>query len=79
MYRQYEDARALEKVLEEKRAKYEELCNEENADFEELLDLHEEIDELEDRVNYAWQDEEYDNSDIFGYDDYPEDYYDGWD
>ena len=59
IYRQYEDPWELEKKL---KAKKEELKNAQDlgADFEELEDLHLEINELEERVNFAWQDQEYD-------------------
>ena len=53
MYRQYEDPYKLEKQLaelKEQRA---------NATDDELMYLAEEIAELEERVNFAWQDDEY--------------------
>ena len=59
MYRQYEDARELEKELEKRKAMLEKAL-EEGADFEDIIDLRLYIDELEDRINFAYQDEEYD-------------------
>jgi hypothetical protein len=55
MYRQYEDPYALEKQLTEKRQELD------NCDDEaERMWLGEEINELEERVNFAWQDDEFD-------------------
>ena len=53
MYRDYENAAALEKLLKEKKAAFN-ACN----DQEELIRLHDDIEELEARINYAYQDEE---------------------
>lgn len=54
IYRQYEDPRALEQRLEElkeRRAK----CTDEY----ELEGLDQDIAELRERINFAWQDDEY--------------------
>lgn len=67
MYRQYENPYELEKQLEE--------LNEElhkayamGADTEDLIDLQIEIAELKERINFAWQDDEYDGWDEnYGY------------
>lgn len=62
MYRQYENPRGLEKQLEEKKARYEELkakVDNGELDFDVLVDAQLDIDELTERVNFAWQDEEY--------------------
>lgn len=58
IYRQYEDPYELEKQL---KALKEELhkAYQLGADVYELQDLHLEIHELEERVNFAWQDNEY--------------------
>lgn len=56
MYRQYEDPHELEYQLEEllaRRAK--------ETDEDALIDLDIEIAELRDRINFAWQDDEYDS------------------
>jgi len=65
MYRQYEDPRELTKQLDEKRARYEELAervDKGDLDFDVLVDAHEDIAELENRVNFAWQDEEFEEN-----------------
>ncbi|SFU36732.1 hypothetical protein [Butyrivibrio sp. INlla21] len=64
MYRQYEDPRELEKELAELRGKYQELSYildyHNTAELQEqLYYLHDKIAELEERVNFAWQDEEF--------------------
>lgn len=67
MYRRYEDARKLEKQLaklKERRVN----C----ADDGELEYLCEEIAELEERVNFAWQDEEFEED--YARENYPEKY-----
>ena len=54
IYRQYEDPRKLEKQLEElkkRRAK----CTDEY----ELEGIDQDIAELKERINFAWQDDEY--------------------
>lgn len=56
MYRQYEDPHELEDQLEEllaRRAK--------ETDEDALIDLDIEIAELRERINFAWQDDEYDS------------------
>lgn len=52
MYRQYEDARKLEKKLAKLKRRYRKAHDE-----DELIYLAQEIAELEERVNFAWQDE----------------------
>lgn len=73
MYRQYEDPRELENRLE----KWLENHPKENWDEYD----YETYSDLKERINFAWQDEEYDidNADFFGYDDFPDYYYEGWD
>ena len=66
MYRQYEDPRKLEEELEELKAHGEELYllaeqeGELSGKWEEWADIGQEIEELKERINFAWQDEEYD-------------------
>ncbi len=60
MYRQYENPRTLEERLEEAKRRLAE------NPFDEDLVL--EVEELKERVNFAWQDEEYDE-------DYAREYY----
>ncbi len=61
MYRQYENAYELKKQLEEKQACYDKMEKSTN-DIELLYDLHMEIMELKDRINYAYQDEEFEEN-----------------
>lgn len=58
MYRQYEDPYELEKQLKELRREYSN-TKENNADENTLIELSQDIHELEERVNFAWQDDEY--------------------
>lgn len=60
MYRQYENPRTLEQELADKRAEYEALRAQGLLDAMDEEDYALEIAELEERVNFAWQDEEYD-------------------
>ena len=57
MYRQYENPNTLEKQLEKLK---EEHCTvrENEVDEDTLINLHMQIAELEERVNFAWQDDE---------------------
>lgn len=67
MYRQYENPYELENRLEElKRELHKAYAM--GADAENLIDLHMEIADLKDRINFAWQDDEYDGyDDNYGY------------
>lgn len=64
MYRQYENPHALEERLEEAKKRLAENPYDE--------DLVLEVEELKDRVNFAWQDDEY-NED-YARENYPEEY-----
>lgn len=57
IYRQYEDPRKLEVQLGKLQARYDMETNE-----DELIYLAMEIAELEERINFAYQDEEYDEN-----------------
>ena len=59
MHRQYEDARALQARLDEVRAEFEAKAAQGLLDAEDYADYALEIGDLEERVNFAWQDEEY--------------------
>lgn len=66
MYRQYENPRELEQKLQylkNRKEKIEKEMHEEKEKYQnnqELVnDLEQEISELEQRINFAWQDEEY--------------------
>ena len=56
MYRQYENPWTLEDELRELQARIAE-----TTDEDELIALSEQEAELRDRINYAWQDDEYDS------------------
>ena len=64
MYRQYENPNALEERLEEAKRRLAENPYDE--------DLANEVAELKDRINFAWQDDEYDEDYVREY--YPEEY-----
>lgn len=57
MYRQYENPYKLERQLEKLKQQY---CDatENDADEDTLISLAMDINELEERVNFAWQDDE---------------------
>jgi len=64
MYRRYEDPYKIQSMLDEAREEYaRELAN--GTDIDDLVDLVIWIGELEERLNFAWQDDE---AEAFGYD-----------
>lgn len=67
MYRQYENPRTLESQLEELMAERERCDNDTDRMY-----LDESIAELKDRINFAWQDDEYESN--YMLENYPEDY-----
>ena len=67
MYRQYENPHKLEKQLAELKEQRANTTND-----SELQWLNEAIYELEERVNFAWQDDEYDED--YARENYPEEY-----
>ena len=60
MYRAYRNPYTLEDRLREARLAYAQAI-EAGADVEDLIDMAMEINELEQEVNFAWQDDEYDS------------------
>ena len=58
MYRDYEDPGYLNELVKEAKERYE-LAKEAGEDEDELFRLYEDIRELEDRLNFAYQDAEY--------------------
>ena len=60
MYRQYENPRALEAELEKVKAEFEDLTTMAKVNDDLLNDYRERIADLTARINFAWQDEEYD-------------------
>lgn len=67
MFRQYENPHKLQEQLEELQLRYNQ-CD----DDDERIDLYLAISELKDRINFAWQDDEYDSN--YMLENYPEDY-----
>ncbi len=67
MYRQYENPYELENRPEELKEELHKAYAS-GVDAEDLIDLQIEIAELEERINFAWQDDEYDGyDDNYGY------------
>lgn len=62
MYRQYENPQELEDRLAELQEKYKALPfpDEESFDLDATVDLYEEIEELKERINFAYADMAYD-------------------
>ena len=61
MYRQYENPYELNKYLCELEAEYQTLIESGvDADEEDFIDLYCEITDIKERINFAWQDDEYD-------------------
>jgi hypothetical protein len=60
MYRQYEDPVELQKRLDERKEDLRKAYAT-GADVYEIMDIELEIEELKDRINFAWQDDEYDS------------------
>ena len=71
MYRQYEDPYKLTQRLKELKDELHQAYAL-GADMDELQDLHLEIAELEERVNFAWQDDEFEED--YARENYPEEY-----
>ena len=57
MYRQYENPHTLQERLEKIKEEYNKETN-----MDRKIDLYETIAELEERINFAWQDIEYDEN-----------------
>lgn len=57
MYRQYEKPNTLKESLANLKREYK-LALENNADDETLISLHDNIEDLEERLNFAYQDME---------------------
>ena len=58
MYRAYEDPRKLEAFLRDAERRLSEAqARVENT--EDLIDLYESVEELKERINFAWQDDEW--------------------
>ena len=61
MFRQYEDPWKLEEMLEQAEARLEE-AKRNVEDDDTLWNLYEDVESLRERVNFAWQDQEYDEN-----------------
>lgn len=57
MYRQYEKPNTLKEALTNLKREYK-FALENNADEETLISLHDDIEDLEERLNFAYQDME---------------------
>lgn len=62
MYRRYEDPWKLEDRLENAKKRLEQAKQEDPDNDDYIIDLVLEVQELEERVNFAWQDQEYDDN-----------------
>ena len=62
MYRQYEDPWKLEDRLEEAQKRLEQAKEEDPENIDRIIDLVNEVESLKERVNFAWQDQEYDEN-----------------
>lgn len=62
MYRQYEDPWKLQDRLEEAEKELEQAKEEDPENIDRIIDLAEEVESLKERVNFAWQDQEYDEN-----------------
>ena len=60
MYRQYENPHKVEKLLMEAEERLQQAKDDPNYDEDALIDLYNEVESLRERVNFAWQDDEYD-------------------
>ena len=60
MYRQYENPRLLQAQLDNLQAEFDDITASGKVDDDIYQYYHDTIAELRDRINYAWQDEEYD-------------------
>ena len=61
MYRQYENPYKVQKLLAEAEAELDRAKQEtSDEDYDRLIDLCNEVEALKERLNFAWQDEEFD-------------------
>lgn len=71
MYRRYENPGKVQELLKIAEAKLETAILK-GEDEERIFDLHEDVEELKDRLRFAWDDDEYDET--YAMENYPEDY-----
>ena len=60
MFRQYEDPYKVQKMLAQAEADFEAAKQEDPENVDLLIDLANEVESLRERLNFAWQDDEYD-------------------
>lgn len=65
MYRSYENPHSLEDQLKEMQAEFQRRY-ESGEDLEDLIDISISIEDLKQRINFAWQDDEYDSENYSG-------------
>ena len=58
MYRRYEDPYKVQRLLDEAKTAFENALVYEPDNEDLLISLHEDVAELEERLNFAWQDDE---------------------
>lgn len=59
MNRQYEDPHKVEQMLDEAQRELE-IAKRDDDNIDRIIDLHNWVEELKERINFAWQDDEYD-------------------
>ena len=62
MYRQYEDPWKCQDALEKAEERLERAKEEDPENIDRIIDLVNEVESLRERVNFAWQDQEYDDN-----------------
>lgn len=62
MYRRYEDPWKLEDRLGNAKKRLEQAKQEDPENIDLIIDLANEVESLRERVNFAWQDQEYDDN-----------------
>lgn len=65
MYRQYENPRELQTALEHLQAEFADITASGKVDDDTFYYYFDRISELEDRINFAWQDEEFDLQEVY--------------
>ena len=65
MYRQYENPYKVNQMLEAAKAEYAEAKRNDPENVDRIIDLANEVASLEERLNFAWQDDE---AEVEGYD-----------
>lgn len=62
MYRRYEDPGKVQKMLEAAEERLARAKEEDPENIDLIIDLDNEVESLKERVNFAWQDDEYDEN-----------------